>query len=127
MSRYLWIFLPLLLATFSIPSSAIRALHEAVVPWSKVISHFFCLVAGITLGLLARYLPYLKSYAVSNADDGRLHNTVYGLEHGKLNVQLPPPTMWMNMGYWEVRLFYFLETLLFLYNGYFTKVCGVYI
>jgi hypothetical protein len=26
---------------------------------------------------------------------------LYGLDHAVLNVQLPPQTMWMNMGYWE--------------------------
>lgn len=26
---------------------------------------------------------------------------IYGFDHAVLNVQLPP-TMWMNMGYWEV-------------------------
>ncbi|KAJ5144032.1 uncharacterized protein N7515_002819 [Penicillium bovifimosum] len=26
---------------------------------------------------------------------------VYGLDHAVLNIQLPPQTMWMNMGYWE--------------------------
>ncbi|KAJ5556824.1 hypothetical protein N7494_000739 [Penicillium frequentans] len=25
----------------------------------------------------------------------------YGLDHAVLNIQLPPRTMWMNMGYWE--------------------------
>lgn len=29
---------------------------------------------------------------------------VYGLDHAVLNVQLPPQSMWMNMGYWEVSL-----------------------
>ncbi|KAJ5238601.1 hypothetical protein N7468_003220 [Penicillium chermesinum] len=26
---------------------------------------------------------------------------MYGLDHAVLNIQLPPQTMWMNMGYWE--------------------------
>ncbi|KAJ5907898.1 hypothetical protein N7495_000580 [Penicillium taxi] len=26
---------------------------------------------------------------------------LYGLDHALLNVELPPKTMWMNMGYWE--------------------------
>ncbi|KAF3401584.1 hypothetical protein F1880_010030 [Penicillium rolfsii] len=30
-----------------------------------------------------------------------LESKVYGLDHALLNVQLPPPTMWMNMGYWK--------------------------
>lgn len=29
---------------------------------------------------------------------------MYGLDHAVLNMQLPPPTMWMNLGYWEVSL-----------------------
>jgi hypothetical protein len=28
---------------------------------------------------------------------------VYGLDHAVLNIQLPPQSMWMNMGYWEVN------------------------
>jgi hypothetical protein len=31
-----------------------------------------------------------------------LESRMYGLDHAVLNVQLPPETMWMNMGYWEV-------------------------
>jgi hypothetical protein len=31
-----------------------------------------------------------------------LESKVYGLDHAVLNVQLPPPTMWMNMGFWKV-------------------------
>lgn len=27
---------------------------------------------------------------------------LYGLDHAILNIALPPETMWMNMGYWEV-------------------------
>lgn len=30
---------------------------------------------------------------------------LYGLDHAVLNVQLPPQSMWMNMGYWEVSVF----------------------
>ncbi|KAJ5714931.1 uncharacterized protein N7483_012112 [Penicillium malachiteum] len=26
---------------------------------------------------------------------------LYGLDHAVLNIELPPQTMWMNMGYWE--------------------------
>lgn len=26
--------------------------------------------------------------------------SVYGLDHAKLNLELPPQNMWMNMGYW---------------------------
>lgn len=30
---------------------------------------------------------------------------LYTLDHAVLNIQLPPRTMWMNMGYWEVGPF----------------------
>ncbi|EPS31151.1 hypothetical protein PDE_06106 [Penicillium oxalicum 114-2] len=30
-----------------------------------------------------------------------LESRVYGLDHAVLNIQLPPATMWMNMGYWK--------------------------
>lgn len=29
-------------------------------------------------------------------------SNIYGLDHAVLNVRLPPQSMWMNMGYWEV-------------------------
>lgn len=32
-------------------------------------------------------------------------NNLYGLDHAVLNVRLPPQSMWMNMGYWEVSIF----------------------
>lgn len=31
------------------------------------------------------------------------NNAIYSLDHGRLNLQLPVESMWMNMGYWEVR------------------------
>ena len=27
---------------------------------------------------------------------------LYGLDHAILNLEVPPPSMWMNMGYWKV-------------------------
>ncbi|KAJ5483864.1 hypothetical protein N7539_006064 [Penicillium diatomitis] len=30
-----------------------------------------------------------------------LESRVYGLDHALLNIQLPPATLWMNMGYWK--------------------------
>jgi hypothetical protein len=37
------------------------------------------------------------------ADHESRPSKIYNLDHGRLNITLPPPTMWMNMGYWEVR------------------------
>ncbi|KAJ1328027.1 cyclopropane-fatty-acyl-phospholipid synthase [Microdochium nivale] len=31
----------------------------------------------------------------------RTGEAIYGLEHGKLNLTLPPASMWMNMGFWQ--------------------------
>jgi hypothetical protein len=28
----------------------------------------------------------------------------YDLDHALLNITLPPPSMWMNLGYWKVRI-----------------------
>jgi hypothetical protein len=30
------------------------------------------------------------------------NSAIYGLDHGRLNLELPTKSMWMNMGYWEV-------------------------
>lgn len=32
----------------------------------------------------------------------RTRSNLYDLDHAVLNVQMPPSTMWMNMGYWKV-------------------------
>src|ERR1700761_372739 len=127
MLRFLWILLPCLLAAFSIPSGTICTLQEAIASFRRgVISHFMCLITGIALGALARYLLYLRSSVLPNGYDDGLRKTVYGLDHGRLNVQLPPPTMWMNMGYWEVRLFYSMRDCLIRVQRIFLKVCGMY-
>lgn len=33
---------------------------------------------------------------------GKPRKDIYGLDHAVLNMQLPPQSMWMNVGYWEV-------------------------
>jgi hypothetical protein len=44
---------------------------------------------------------------------------VYGLDHAVLNVQLPPQSMWMNMGYWKVSAaFQYIIDLLLMSSGY---------
>jgi hypothetical protein len=37
--------------------------------------------------------------------EGEGRPTVYSLDHARLNVQLPPEKMWMNMGYWKVCVY----------------------
>jgi hypothetical protein len=43
--------------------------------------------------------------------DGSAKKKIYGLHHAVLNMELPPRTMWMNMGYWEVRCPSHMESL----------------
>lgn len=59
-------------------------------------------VSGILLvPLLANILKKLTRYLISSKDDGA--HGLYRLDHGILNVELPPTSMWMNMGYWKVQ------------------------
>jgi hypothetical protein len=51
-------------------------------------SYLVCILLGFVLFPLSKYLFAGRS--------------IYGYEHACLNVQVPPPTMWMNMGYWKV-------------------------
>ncbi|RMD42150.1 hypothetical protein DV735_g3014, partial [Chaetothyriales sp. CBS 134920] len=63
-----------------------------------------CFVLGVL------FLPLVKSIqtAITRSNegegdgDGDGNNSIYGLDHGRLNLVVPPPTMWMNMGYWEL-------------------------
>ncbi|RJE23537.1 hypothetical protein PHISCL_04121 [Aspergillus sclerotialis] len=47
------------------------------------------------MNLLSRLLKSITTYITPQKE------LPYGLDHAILNVQLPPQTMWMNMGYWE--------------------------
>jgi hypothetical protein len=38
------------------------------------------------------------------------HEDIYALDHAIINVAVPPEHMWMNMGYWKVRMIYMLIT-----------------
>jgi hypothetical protein len=51
-------------------------------------SHLACFTFGALITTLIKY--FLSS------------RSVYGLEHARLNISLPPTSMWMNMGYWKV-------------------------
>lgn len=42
-----------------------------------------------------RLLTKRRRAAIQNGD------AMYGLDHGKLNLALPPRSMWMNMGFWR--------------------------
>jgi hypothetical protein len=62
---------------------------------------WFCIC--FLLFRFARRIQFRSSQPVAEDHTGSDH-AIYGLDHGRLNIGLPPPTMWMNMGYWEVRL-----------------------
>lgn len=58
---------------------------------------------GWICGLL--FIPFIKNATSSLfrycfADSGE--DKLYGLDHALLNIEMPPPSMWMNMGYWKV-------------------------
>ncbi|KAF2020650.1 hypothetical protein BU24DRAFT_416328 [Aaosphaeria arxii CBS 175.79] len=65
-------------------------------------SHLFVFLSGLF------FVPFLKWFLSGvlklwnrkkfKEDDTR---TLYSLAHGKLNLTLSPPSMWMNMGYWK--------------------------
>lgn len=77
--------------------------------WSPIGSHAICFASGLLL------LPFAKRVRLRNVRPGADargtdDSAVYGLDHGRLNVALPPSTMWMNMGYWKVRSLKYVMT-----------------
>ncbi|RMZ81205.1 hypothetical protein DV737_g2701, partial [Chaetothyriales sp. CBS 132003] len=75
----------------------------------ELLSNFRATQAGwFFLGVL--FYPLVNTIqsldTQSKTDDERkdTDGSIYGLHHGRLNIALPPPTMWMNMGYWKVAL-----------------------
>jgi hypothetical protein len=61
-------------------------------------SNFVCLIIGVLLFPVSNYIfSSLKS-----GRNGNTQKSLYNFDHARLNVTLPPPTMWMNMGYWRV-------------------------
>ena len=60
-------------------------------------SHLHFFIAGCITSFLV--LPAAKFLLIRKAPSKK----VYALHHGLLNMRLPPETMWMNMGHWEVR------------------------
>ena len=50
---------------------------------------------------LTHALKRVAGYLFLSKDEG--DHDLYGLDHGILNVGVPPASMWMNMGFWEVR------------------------
>lgn len=53
--------------------------------------------AAVLFPLAERFEKILWRSFFADGDD-----ELYGLHHAILNVEVPPKSMWMNMGYWEV-------------------------
>ncbi|KAK8121588.1 hypothetical protein PG984_010258 [Apiospora sp. TS-2023a] len=71
-------------------------------------SHVLCVLAGFLAGVLAPQCqwPNIRFTRQTAATEdgwgfGKRNDRLYGLEHGKLNLELPPKSMWMNMGFWR--------------------------
>lgn len=61
-------------------------------------SHALCVAGGILIAFAVQYcLPALARAVLGTGK--RKRDALYGLQHGRLNIPLPP-SMWMNMGYW---------------------------
>jgi hypothetical protein len=68
-------------------------------------SHLVVFFCGLFTPALLKFIIVRRLFRTSaNGRQNNPNNSVYGLEHGRLNLKLPN-TMWMNMGYWKVRAF----------------------
>ena len=60
-------------------------------------------LTGLVLVPIFKYLWVRNTKTKAKDTQGGTDSDIYGLEHATLNIEFPPKTMWMNMGYWEVR------------------------
>ena len=60
-----------------------------------------CISGAVLVPFLTHALKPLSRYLFLSKDEG--DHDLYRLDHGILNVEVPPASMWMNMGFWEVR------------------------
>lgn len=60
-----------------------------------------CISGALLVPYLTHALKRLAGYLFLSKDEGG--HDLYRLDHGILNVEMPPASMWMNMGFWEVR------------------------
>lgn len=59
--------------------------------------------AHVAVGLtILLSLTLIKSILKRMIGHEAKEKKIYRLHHAKLNIDVPPKTMWMNMGYWEV-------------------------
>ena len=60
-------------------------------------------VASVAVGLTVVLSSILIKWILKGTrGDDPINSKIYGLHHAILNIDVPPQTMWMNMGYWEV-------------------------
>ncbi|KAK8064348.1 hypothetical protein PG994_006986 [Apiospora phragmitis] len=68
-------------------------------------SRVLCVLAGFVVGVLSTSCKWPKiNFTRQPPTDwgfGKRNDRLYSLDHGKLNIELPPKSMWMNMGYWR--------------------------
>jgi hypothetical protein len=60
-----------------------------------------CISGAVLVPFLTHKLKQIAEYLFLSKDKG--DHDLYRLDHGILNVEVPPASMWMNMGFWEVR------------------------
>jgi len=60
-----------------------------------------CISGVVLVPFLIHALKRAARYLFLSKDEG--DHDLYRLDHGILNVEVPPASMWMNMGFWEVR------------------------
>jgi hypothetical protein len=78
----------------------------------KFLSGWVCAMILIPLTRLGT--EKLLVYVLWKKDDG---DKLYGLDHAILNVEVPPRSMWMNMGYWEACRKHSNRYLVFITDG----------
>ena len=59
-------------------------------------------VSNILLSLVAGLLVTILWGSKRVENEQKQRGPLYRLDHGKLNIPVPPPSMWMNMGFWKV-------------------------
>ena len=60
-----------------------------------------CISGAALVPILTYMLKRVARYMLLTKDD--VSHDLYRLDHGILNVDVPPATMWMNIGYWKVK------------------------
>ncbi|KAF2493290.1 hypothetical protein BU16DRAFT_563455 [Lophium mytilinum] len=72
--------------------------NDYTVPWTDLRQAAVFICGIIFIPTVRTLAPQLKK-VIWHESEAIVE--VYGLEHGRLNIDLPPKSMWMNMGYWK--------------------------